>query len=87
MDFDESIFHLAVEKIVALSENEVLFKVGGMVTDKKPFDKAADEFLKANPQYKSGSYRVSTGTQSGGSGAAQNTNDLINNNIRNAFLK
>ena len=65
----------------------VLFKVGGMVSDKKPFDKAADEFLKANPQYKSGSYRVSTGTQSGGSGAAQNTNDLINNNIRNAFLK
>lgn len=29
MDFDESIFHLAVEKIVAMSENEVLFKVGG----------------------------------------------------------
>ena len=29
MDFDESIFHLAVEKIVALSESEILFKVGG----------------------------------------------------------
>jgi hypothetical protein len=29
MDFDESVFRLAVEKIVALSENEVLFKVGG----------------------------------------------------------
>ena len=29
MDFDESIFHLAVEKIVALSENEILFKVRG----------------------------------------------------------
>lgn len=65
----------------------VLFKVGGMVSDKKSFDKAADEFLKANPQYKGGSYRVSTGTQGGGSGTSQNTNDLINNNIRNAFLK
>ena len=29
MDFDESIFHLAVEKVIALSENEVLFWVGG----------------------------------------------------------
>ncbi|MBO6302662.1 MAG: hypothetical protein J6N15_09520, partial [Ruminiclostridium sp.] len=29
MDFDESVFRLAVEKIVALSENELLFKVGG----------------------------------------------------------
>ena len=29
MDFDESIFHLAVEKVLALSENEVLFRVGG----------------------------------------------------------
>ena len=28
-DFDESIFSLAVEKIIALSENEVLFKVSG----------------------------------------------------------
>ena len=65
----------------------VLFKVGGMVSDKKPFDKAADEFLKANPQYKGGSYRVSTGTQGGGSGTSQNTNDMINNNIRNAFRR
>ena len=29
MNFDESIFHLAVEKIVAMSDNEVLFRVGG----------------------------------------------------------
>ncbi|MBR4112172.1 MAG: recombinase family protein [Ruminiclostridium sp.] len=29
MDFDESIFRLAVEKIVALSENEILFNVRG----------------------------------------------------------
>ena len=65
----------------------VLFKVSGMVTDKRSFEKAADEFLKANPQYKGGSYRVSTGTHGGGSGSSQNTNDMINNNIRNAFFK
>lgn len=64
----------------------VLFKVGGMVTDKKSFEKAADEFLQANPQYKGGgSYRVSTGTQGGGSGSSQSMNEIINNNIRKVF--
>ena len=41
MDFDESVFRLAVEKIVALSENEVLFKVGGGLEFKERIVKQA----------------------------------------------
>lgn len=64
----------------------VLFKVGKMVTDKLPFNKALDEFLKDNPKYAGGgnTYRVSGGTSGGGSGAGSNSNDSINDAIRSA---
>ena len=63
----------------------VLFKVQQKVTDKVDFKKAAEEFLKENPRFTGqGTYRVSTSTQSGGSGSAQNANETINNAIRMA---
>lgn len=63
----------------------VLFKVGQKVTDKVDFKKAAEDYLKENPRFTGqGSYRVTTSTQAGGAGNAQNTNDSINNAIRMA---
>ena len=63
----------------------VLFKVQQKVTDKVDFKKAAEDFLKENPRFAGqGTYRVTTSTQSGGSGTAQNTNETINNAIRMA---
>ena len=63
----------------------VLFKVQQKVTDKVDFKKAAEDFLKENPRFAGQStYRVTTSTQSGGSGTAQNTNETINNAIRMA---
>ena len=68
----------------------VMFKVSQQTADgKTTFEKAADAFLKENPRYGSqgGSYRVSTGTQAGGSGSIGNSNDTINNSIRQAFRR
>lgn len=62
----------------------VLFKVNQKVTDKLSFDKAAAEFLKENPRFTGQSYRVTTSTHTGGAGAAEDTNDFINNAIRMA---
>jgi hypothetical protein len=65
----------------------VTFEIGKMTADgKKSFEKAADEFLKDHPAYSGkGSYRVSTGTQSGGAGSAQDDHEAINNSIRKMF--
>lgn len=66
----------------------VMFKVNGLVTDKKDFKAAAEEWLKENPRYKEGGgYRVTTSTNSSGSGesTANNPNEAINNIIRNSF--
>lgn len=66
----------------------VLFKIGQKVTDKVDFKKATDDFLKENPRFAGqGTYRVTTSTQSGGTGAAENPNDFINNAIRMAARK
>lgn len=65
----------------------VLFKVSQKVDEKTPFKKAAEVFLKENPRFTGQSYRISTGTQSGGAQAAQNTNDSINAAIRLAAGK
>ena len=65
----------------------VSYKVNNLVTDKKDFKAAAAEFLKENPRYSGqGTYRVSTGTQTG-TGAAQTANEQINDAIRNAFRR
>lgn len=64
----------------------VLFKVSQMVTDKKDFKTAADEFLKENTRFTGQTYRMSSGSQGGTpSGGSENKNDTINNMIRNAF--
>ena len=64
----------------------VLFKVSQLVTDKKDFKAAADEYLKANPKYTGKVYRVSTGVDSGNpSGRTESKNEQINNMIRGAF--
>lgn len=66
----------------------VMFKVNGLVTDKKDFKAAAEEWLKENPRYKEGGgYRVTTSTNSSGSGesTSSNPNEAINNIIRNSF--
>ncbi|MEG2871766.1 MAG: hypothetical protein RR875_09465 [Clostridium sp.] len=65
----------------------VLFKVTQKVTDKIDFKKATEDFLKENPRFTCQSYRVTTSTQSGGSGGTENTNDFINNAIRMAARK
>jgi len=66
----------------------VIFKVNGLVTDKKDFKAAAEEWLKENPRYKEGGgYRVTTSTNASGSGESttSNPNEAINNIIRNSF--
>ena len=64
----------------------VAFKVAQLVTDKKDFKTAADEFLKENPRFTGKTYQVSTGISSGNAaGGTNNKNESINNAIRNAF--
>lgn len=62
----------------------VMFKVEKMVDDKTDFKKAAEKYLKDNPRFTGSTYRVSTGSQSGGSGDGGNPNDSINAAIRRA---
>lgn len=58
------------------------FKIGKLVTDKKTFEQAAEEYIKDNPP--AGSVRVSTGGNVGGSG---NTNPQKPNDIMNALIR
>ena len=59
------------------------FKIGKLVTDKKTFEQAAEEYLKDNPP--AGNVRLSTGGSVGGSGGQQpNPNDIMNALIRGA---
>ena len=62
------------------------FKVSQLVTDKKDFKAAADEFLKSNPRFIGSGYRVSSGVSSGSSSSGtESKNEQINNMIRSAF--
>ena len=66
----------------------VMYKVGQLVTDKKDFKTAAEEFLKTNPRYKEGSaYRMTGGVASAGGSpeGAVTGNEAINSMIRSAF--
>lgn len=66
----------------------VAFKVNQLVTDKKDFKTAADEFLKENPRFTGQTYKMSTGTTSGNaSGGTESKNEAMNNVIRNAFRR
>lgn len=64
----------------------VMFKVEKLVTDKLTFEKAAEQFLKENPRYKEGgTYRVSSGTETGKASTAATENEAMNDVIRGAF--
>lgn len=72
-------------KVKADDLDYVMFKVNALVTDKKDFKSAAEEWLKDHPRYtEQGGYRVTTSSQAGGSGAAVDGNDFINAAIRAA---
>lgn len=64
----------------------VLFKINQLVTDKKDFKTATEEFLKANPRFTGKTYQVSTGVSTGNAtSGTESKNEQINNMIRNAF--
>lgn len=66
----------------------VTFKVNQLVTDKKDFKTAADEFLKENPRFTGKVYKMSTGATDGNaSGGTESKNEAMNNMIRNAFRR
>ena len=60
------------------------FKIGKLVSDDKPFNKAAEEYLKDNPP--AGTVRMSTGggVNQGGGSQSQKPNDIMNALIRGA---
>ena len=60
------------------------FKIGKLVTDKKTFEQAADEYIKENPPV--GSVRMSTGggVSNNGGGSPLKPNDIMNALIRGA---
>ena len=74
-------------KVRAEDLDYVIFKVNALVTDKKDFKTAAQEWLKDNPRYKDGgTYRLSSGTAAGEGTAKSDTgNEAINDMIRTAF--
>lgn len=78
---------LAGMKVKAEDLDYVMFKVGKLVTDKKDFKQAAEEWLKDNARYKEGGvYRMTSGATPGESKHGSETgNEKINDMIRNAF--
>lgn len=66
----------------------VAFKVSQLVTDKKDFNAAADEYLKANPRFTGQTYKMSTGsTEGNAAGGTESKNEQMNNLIRSAFRR
>lgn len=66
----------------------VLFEVSKKVTDKVDFASALKAYLKENPQYSGGGYRIShqrkSGTQTAAGNTGNETNDYVNSMIRKA---
>lgn len=65
----------------------VLFKVNKLVDDKTDFTKAADKFLKENPRFGKGTYRVSTSTGADDQNSSGSINATINDRIRAAMRR
>ena len=65
----------------------VLFKINKLVDDKTDFAKAADKFLKENPRFGKGAYKVSTSTGSDNQNTGGNVNASINDRIRAAMRR
>ena len=65
----------------------VLFKINQLVDDKTDFAKAADKFLKENPRFGKGAYKVSTSTGSDNQNTGGCVNASINDRIRAAMRR
>ena len=65
----------------------VLFKINQLVDDKTDFAKAADKFLKENPRFGKGAYKVSTSTGSDNQNTSGSVNASINDRIRAAMRR
>lgn len=65
----------------------VAFKINQLVTDKKDFKTAAEEYLKDNPRFTGQTYKMSSGVQGGNGGTTSTKNEDINDMIRNAFRR
>ena len=65
----------------------VLFKINQLVDDKTDFAKAADKFLKENPRFGKGAYKVSTSTGSDNQNTGGSVNASINDRIRAAMRR
>jgi len=76
--------YLRDKSVKAEDLDYVMFKASKLVDDKTDFKKAADKFLKENPRYAGGGYKVSTSTSSGSEGSGESKNASINDAIRNA---
>ena len=74
---------LAAKGVPAEMVDYYAFKIGKLVTDKKTFEQAAEEYIKDNPP--AGTVRMSTGGGVGGNGNNQpNPNEVMNALIRGA---
>lgn len=65
----------------------VLFKVNKLVDEKTDFAKATDKFLKENPRFGKGTYRVSTSTGADDQNSSGSINATINDRIRAAMRR
>lgn len=65
----------------------VLFKINQLVDDKTDFAKTADKFLKENPRFGKGAYKVSTSTGSDNQNTGGSVNASINDRIRAAMRR
>lgn len=74
-------------KVRAEDLDYAVYKVNQLVTDKKDFKTAAEEWLKENPKYKDGgTYRMSSSAAAGDTKTGSETgNEAINSMIRGAF--
>lgn len=83
---------LSGKKVKPEFQKFVLSEIKAQVTEEKPFDKAMDEYLKANPQYlaveeksKQTFFKSSSAQLDNGSGESKNTNQKMNALFRGKF--
>lgn len=82
---------LSGKKVKPEFQKFVLSEIKAQVSEEKPFDKAMDEYLKANPQYlaveekgKATFFKSSSVSLDSGSGERKNTNQKMNALFRSA---
>lgn len=87
----ELVEKLSGKKVKSEFQKFVLSEIKAQVSEEKPFDKAMDEYLKANPQYlaveekgKPTFFKSSSAPLDNGSGEKKNTNQKMNALFRGA---